>query len=66
MEKKIADFLRKKFDIEILILHGSRARKTARPCSDWDFLVFTKKNFANCGEKFLGQNLDIKIISCQF
>lgn len=63
MQKEILDYLIGKFSPEVVILHGSRASGKNRENSDWDIFIFTKVQARGGTEEFMGNQLDIIIIS---
>ena len=59
MTKKIVEHLKKKYNAQAIILHGSRARGKERVKSDWDVFLFVSKPLSVQSELFEGAHLDI-------
>lgn len=56
MNSELVD-LSKLFNLKLLVLFGSRAKKTYSRTSDWDFAYFPRSNFTFQDEKNLFENL---------
>lgn len=65
----LADIASKAPGLRLLVLHGSRARGTHRPDSDWDFAYLADESFdaddllARLGEALGSNNIDLADLS---
>lgn len=64
---KIKEYIQKKYDAKVIVLHGSRATGHATDKSDWDLFVFSDKEDLIEG-KFVGEDwedeqLDVNLYS---
>ena len=64
MKDKIAEYCRSTYDVQILLLIGSRATGMARQGSDWDLITFVNElpESSTVHEKFGDELLDIVFI----
>lgn len=63
MQEEIVNYLKAKYNPDVVILHGSRARKMEREHSDWDFILLYKSptEHTNGRELYKEQNIELQI-----
>ncbi len=67
LEDQIVAHLREMYQPVAIILHGSRARGSARENSDWDLYVFAQeKGVVGKTKKFMDHYLDVAVFSLPF
>jgi len=60
MQEEILTHLKEKYNPDVIILHGSRARGKERPHSDWDFIFLysNSESLVNGRELYKEQNIE--------
>lgn len=62
LEQEIISHLKEKFNPEAIVLVGSRANGEETASSDWDFVLYSPKEYLASSEYFKDQFLDIEFI----
>jgi predicted nucleotidyltransferase len=62
-EDRLVEYLKEKYNLVAIVLHGSRANGMSKEHSDWDFVIFTKSDVKPVTREIINDsNIEVKQI----